>query len=105
MPNIPRALRPGRVAGEVALISGGLGGIGSAIALRLGQEGARIVLTDLASDTRAAASEAALAILAAEGIDAAFFSHDVREEASWAEVMAKILRRFGTLDVLDGVSP
>ena len=39
--------RPGHVAGKVAFITGGAGGIGQAIALRLGQEGARTVLSDL----------------------------------------------------------
>ncbi len=55
--------RPRRVAGKVAIISGGLGGIGMGIALRLGQEGAKIVLADLQTDTGAAASATALAQL------------------------------------------
>lgn len=88
--------RRGRVQDKVALVTGGTGGIGQAIALRLGQEGARVVLTDIQPDQ----STAALELLAAEGIEAAFFQHDVGDPASWKSVVAQALRRFGQLDVL-----
>ena len=39
--------REGRVAGKVAVVTGAAGGLGSAIARRLAQEGASVVLTDI----------------------------------------------------------
>ena len=92
--------RPGRVANKVAFISGGLGGIGSAIARRLGQEGARIVLADLPGEANLAAAASALAALKAQGIDAVFIELDVREEASWQQAVAQTIAHFGKLDVL-----
>lgn len=82
----------GRVSGKTALITGGGGGIGHAIALRLGQEGASIIITDLSVDL----GEASVAALAAEGVVARFFEHDVTNEASWDTVMANVEK----LDVL-----
>ena len=92
----PAVSRPGRVAGKVALITGGTGGIGRAIALRLGEEGARVVLTDIDP----AQGAGAVAQLEAAGIEAAFVTHDVREEPSWKAAVAVALARFGRLDVL-----
>lgn len=90
----------GRVAGKVAFISGGLGGIGSAIALRLGQEGARIVLADLPGDANQAVSTALLAALAAQGVAGLFVELDVRDETSWQNAVAQAVAHFGKLDVL-----
>ena len=95
-PSAIRHERPGRVAGKVALITGGTGGIGRAIALRLGQEGARLALTDINPEY----SAAVLASLNSQGIEAAFFEHDVRDEASWQTVVAQAVAHFGRLDVL-----
>jgi len=92
--------RPGRVANKVAFVSGGLGGIGSAIARRLGQEGARIVLADLPGQAHVAASVAALDALRTEGIDGIYVELDVRDEASWQNAVAQAVGHFGRLDVL-----
>ena len=40
-----------RVKGKVALISGGASGLGRQSALRLAEEGARVVVTDINEDT------------------------------------------------------
>ena len=48
----------GRVAGKVAIITGGASGIGRACALRLAEEGAAVVLTDIQDEAgHAAAAE------------------------------------------------
>lgn len=84
------------MSGKVALVTGGTGGIGQAIALRLGQEGARIVLADIDAER----SAAALAVLKAQGIEAVFATLDVRDEASWKDAVTLTRERFGRLDVL-----
>ena len=86
----------GRVAGKVALVTGGASGLGAESARRLAREGAKVVVTDLAAE---AGQGVADEILAAGG-DAAFLAHDVTEEARWAEVVAAVTDRFGRLDVL-----
>jgi NAD(P)-dependent dehydrogenase (short-subunit alcohol dehydrogenase family) len=82
----------GRLEGKTALITGGGGGIGRAIALRFGQEGARIVITD----RDGAQGQASVAALADAGVAVTFLEHDVADEASWDAVMAQI----SGLDVL-----
>ncbi len=92
----PSVSRIGRVQGKVVLITGALGGIGAAIALRLGQDGAAVVLSDVGF----AHADAALKILHDQGIPAAFFQLDVRLETSWRDVLAQTVKRFGKIDVL-----
>jgi NAD(P)-dependent dehydrogenase (short-subunit alcohol dehydrogenase family) len=43
-----------RFAGKVAIVTGGSAGLGAAIALRLGQEGAAVVVADIARASEAA---------------------------------------------------
>ena len=90
------AQRPGRVRGKVALVTGGTGGIGQAIAQRLGEEGARLVLTDINPELGLEAVPG----LAARGVEAIFLRHDVRDELSWKTVVQQASARFGQLDVL-----
>ena len=67
-----------RLAGRVALITGGGGEIGSAIAKRMSREGAKIVVGDLDP----AKSEATAKAICAEGGDAISVCIDVRLEDS-----------------------
>ena len=76
-----------RLEGRCALVTGGAAGIGLATARRLRDEGAAVVITDLARERgEAVAAEHALTFLAS----------DVTSEADWARVAAAV----GTLDVL-----
>jgi NAD(P)-dependent dehydrogenase (short-subunit alcohol dehydrogenase family) len=86
----------GRVAGKVALVSGGASGLGAESGRRLAREGAKVMLTDLAAERGQAVVDE---ILAAGG-EAAFMTHDVTDEARWQEVVAATVARFGGLDVL-----
>jgi len=77
---------------RVALVSGGLGSIGRAIGLRLAQEGAQVILGDLAAEDGEHGFPG--------GLPALVLSLDVTAEASWQSVVHVVLDRFGRLDVL-----
>ncbi len=81
---------------RVALITGANKGIGFEIARRLGKQGYTIALG--ARDS--ARGNAAVAKLAAEGIDARTVRVDVGDPATIASLRSEIEQRFGRLDVL-----
>lgn len=88
----------GRVAGKTALVTGGAGGLGQAIALKLAQEGAKVLLTDLDGDRAAAAAQA---IDDAIGARTAFACrHDVTSEADWQAAMQVAQDKLGGLAIL-----
>jgi len=86
----------GRVAGKVALITGGASGLGAESARLLAAEGASIMLTDRAADTGQAIADE----IAAAGGKVHFMTQDVVDEARWIEVVAETKQRFGRLDIL-----
>ncbi len=86
----------GRVHGKIALVTGGAGGIGRAIAQRLAENGAKIVIADLAVE----AGEHTAAELRRGGADIVFIHHDVSNEESWSGAIGKTMQAYGKLDVL-----
>lgn len=85
-----------RVAGKVALVSGGARGIGAATARLLAREGAAVVIGDvLEQEGRQTEAE----ILEAGG-RALFLLLDVTEEANWRRAVRTTVARYGRLDVL-----
>ena len=85
-----------RLAGKVALVTGGAGGIGSGIVERLAESGAKVV----ASDLRESAGRALEERLGCSGHEVVFIKHDVTQEESWAASIEAVLHRFQKLDVL-----
>jgi len=85
-----------RVAGKVALISGGAGGIGAATARLLAKEGAAVVIADLLDDE----GRAAEAQIAESGGKALFVHLDVTSQESWRNAVQAAVASFGKLDIL-----
>ncbi len=86
----------GRVAGKVAIVSGGSSGIGRASAIRLAAEGATVMVTDIDDDMGAET----IALIDQAGGTGQFMSHDVADEAAWEDVVAKTVANNGGLDIL-----
>ena len=85
-----------RLEGKVALITGGGSGMGMVASRLFANEGAKVVLTDVAD----AAGEGVAAEIAAEGGDAAFVHADVSVEADSKAMVDATVERFGRLDIL-----
>ena len=82
--------------GRVALITGGGGGIGRAIALTLAGEGMRVVVADVEAD----AAEAVAAELVASGAEASAETVDVSDVAAVEALAERCDERYGGVDVL-----
>ncbi|MDB5504049.1 MAG: 3-oxoacyl-ACP reductase [Tardiphaga sp.] len=81
---------------KVALVLGAGGGLGSAIALTLSKEGARVALADI----DAAAVERVVAEIVAAGGKAMAVPFDLADRAAMAARVTEIEARFGPVDVL-----
>lgn len=85
-----------RLAGRVALITGGASGIGKATAFRFIDEGAKVVISDIQDSL----GETVATDLVAKGGEAIYLHHDVASEESWQSVLKAIDEKFGGLDIL-----
>jgi 3-oxoacyl-[acyl-carrier protein] reductase len=85
------------LAGKRALVTGGAGGIGRAIALAFAAEGARVALADRAPQENI---DAVVAEIGSAGGEAFPVRADVAEEAQVLALLEAVLGRFGGLDVL-----
>jgi len=83
----------GRVAGKVALVTGGGQGLGKADCELLAAEGATVVVTDVKL-------EPAQAVADAIGNGAVALALDVASEQAWIAAIAAVEAQFGRLDIL-----
>ena len=84
------------VPGRAGLVTGAAAGIGRACAIRLGAEGGRVVVSDLAR-CRVGGEETVTAIRAAGGT-ASFHPCDVSAEADCEALVARVVELHGRLD-------
>jgi 3(or 17)beta-hydroxysteroid dehydrogenase len=74
------------LSGQVAIVTGGASGIGTAAVTLLAEAGATVIAADIQP--------------AAKDAPGRFFKHDVASEDSWKALLAEILGRDGRLDIL-----
>jgi 3(or 17)beta-hydroxysteroid dehydrogenase len=82
-----------RLAGKVALITGGASGLGANAAALMVQEGAKVVVADVAADRGKAVADKL-------GSSGHFVKLDVTSEDNWQATIAETVDRFGALHVL-----
>ena len=85
-----------RFAGQTAVVTGGAGGLGRAIALALAEEGARLALFD----TNPEALERATEEIRSSGAEAFGLVVDVRDRKQVDEAIEQIVKRLDGVDIL-----
>lgn len=85
-----------KLAGKVAIVTGGGQGVGLGMAHALAKAGASIVLTG----RDAAKLEGAATALRAHGVEVLCVAGDARKRASANEAVAATIKKFGHLDIL-----
>jgi|TARA_B110000305_G_C19347384_1_gene592444 NAD(P)-dependent dehydrogenase (short-subunit alcohol dehydrogenase family) len=86
----------GRVVGKVAIVTGGASGIGRSCAIRLADQGATVMVTDIQDE----AGKATAAAIRDKGGHAQFMHHDVTSEPEWEQVVAATLAAMGGVHIL-----
>src|SRR3546814_6399455 len=89
-----------RLAGKVALITGGASGLGAAQAKRFAEEGAKVVIGDLNEEM----AKGVVAEIRAAGGDALVIRLDVTDAASWNNAIAAAVEAFGGLTTLSNTA-
>lgn len=95
-PSLPSPANLFDLTGQVALVTGGMGGLGRPIAAGLAAVGATVAVADLKLDQ----ADAVLAEIAATGQRGLALALDVTQAASVQAVVDRLLADFGRIDVL-----
>ena len=88
--------RQHRLAGRVAVVTGGAQGIGFGIAERLAEEGATVIIADI----KTAEAETAARRLSDKGAKAEALSVDIGDDVSVRDLAAKVEARHGRCEIL-----
>lgn len=81
----------GRLEGKVAIVTGGASGFGKGIAEKFAKEGAKVVITDLSTDTGGAV---------AKDVGGTFVKSDVTKRDDWQTVLKSTLDSYGQVDII-----
>jgi rhamnulose-1-phosphate aldolase/alcohol dehydrogenase len=95
---LQRLPKPKVLAGRVALVTGGAGGIGSAVARRLLAEGACVTITDIDAEALTAAERELTRAAGGDVVHAV--TADVTDETAVIESIGSTVERFGGLDIV-----
>ncbi len=95
---LQRMPKPKPLAGQVALVTGGAGGIGKASAVRFLQDGACVVLADIDQDSLSAASSELADMFGADAVHAAIL--DVTDEDAVQATYRDAAKTYGGIDIL-----
>src|SRR3954469_1014551 len=90
--------RMSRLAGKVAVITGGASGLGRATVMRFLADGAKVIVADL--NEANGRETLSVARAAGHGDNAVFLRCDVANEADVAAVVAEAVKHFGRLDIV-----
>ena len=86
----------GRLTNRVALVSGGASGIGKASAVRLAEEGAKVVVADIDAEL----GQQTVRTIQDNSGTATFMRLDVTNESQWQECVAATVDVYGGLNIL-----
>jgi NAD(P)-dependent dehydrogenase (short-subunit alcohol dehydrogenase family) len=87
-----------RLEGRVAVITGGVQGIGRAVALRCAAEGATVIIGDLQDDDSTAKQ------IVTDGGQASHIVMDTRQRDDWKRLMDEAIGGHGRLDMLGNIA-
>jgi len=85
-----------RLADKVAIVTGAMRGIGKATALKLAQEGAKVVITDINKEE----CEKVVEEIKNAGGEAISLSLNVTSREDWEEAVRTVKEKFGRIDIL-----
>ncbi|MDH3683311.1 MAG: glucose 1-dehydrogenase [Acidimicrobiia bacterium] len=85
-----------RLQDKVAIVTGAASGMGASTARLFAEEGAKVVVTDVAADEGAAVA----AEIVAAGGESRFVELDVACEAEWERAVAETVSAYGRIDIL-----